>query len=50
MQNPVKKKIERGDVAYGVTVAWNCPDLVEFFGAGTEPEPGALRFALWWFR
>lgn len=32
LDNRVSKKIARGETAWGVMVAWDSPDLVEFFG------------------
>jgi 4-hydroxy-2-oxoheptanedioate aldolase len=32
LDNPVKKKIERGEAAYGIMVAWPSPDIIEFCG------------------
>jgi 4-hydroxy-2-oxoheptanedioate aldolase len=32
LHNPVKKKIDEGEVAYGFYLHWPCPDIVEFAG------------------
>lgn len=32
IDNPVKRKIMQGGVAWGITLAWPAPDLIEFYG------------------
>jgi 4-hydroxy-2-oxoheptanedioate aldolase len=32
LRNPVKDKIKKGEVSYGIWLSWACPDLVEFCG------------------
>ncbi len=32
LENRLKRKVAAGGVAYGVNLAWPCPDLIEFFG------------------